>query len=570
MGPEERKFREGKSGKRTLCYCPLCNEKSLFWNYRDRKYECLNISCRAKGPSPDRLARPPWYKKSRRKFLWGRKSLLYMLRKPRSIIIWRWNSIPISVRKLLLSLLVIIGLVLVARNGYLLFTHQTATVRGTIIFLAELGLWIWIISILRSYRYRRRKPSFKLVFFSLLGIGLVCAFAGIEPLASYKERTIGFVGQGWETVTSFLPSTPTRAPEDVASAAEKVEPAVIRIETEDRVGSGMVVDKLGYVLTCNHVVEDAQSATITLMSGKQYEGSIVGRDTARDLAIIKIAVSGFDLPVVTLGNSDKLQTGEDVIAIGYALGLEGKATVSKGIISAIRNYDGVDYIQTDAAINPGNSGGPLINLKGEVVGIANSKVIREAVEGMSFAIAINSAKPFIADEIEKAHQEEEAQREEQTLIELEEETFRLINVERNRAGAPSTNWDAELYKLSKAHTQEMADRGELFHTPIGVSYGENCWGGKGYYHYNEQELAKVIVDSWMSSPLHRAWLLHEPLRTSVVSIVITPDGQYASWTFWMSEVGEGPALVRELSNKWMEETGGSIPWIEWLRMKGYL
>lgn len=163
--------------------------------------------------------------------------------------------------------------------------------------------------------------------------------------------------------------------------------------------------------------------------------------------------------------------------------------------------------------------------------------------------------------------------EEQSSLEIEDieqETFRLINMERERAGVSPTKWDDELYKLSKAHTREMADRGEIFHTPIGASYGENCWGGKGYYHYNKQELAEVIVDTWMSSPLHRAWLLHEPLRTSVASIVVTPDGQYASWTFWMSEVGEGPALVRELSNKWREETGGSILWIEWLRMKGYL
>lgn len=145
-----------------------------------------------------------------------------------------------------------------------------------------------------------------------------------------------------------------------------------------------------------------------------------------------------------------------------------------------------------------------------------------------------------------------------------------MNVERNRAGVSSTKWDAELYKLSKAHTQEMANRGEIFHTPMGASYGENCWGGKGYYHYNKQELAEVIVDTWMSSPLHRAWLLHEPLRTSVVSIVVTLDGQYASWTFWTAEAQGGPELVRRIADEWQRETGGSTPWIEWLKMKGYL
>ncbi|MDH5781977.1 MAG: S1C family serine protease, partial [Dehalococcoidia bacterium] len=239
-----------------------------------------------------------------------------MLRKPWSSISRTWNSIPISVRKLFLSLLAIVGLVFVARTGYLLFTHQTAAIKkDTIIFLAELGLLISIISILRSYRYRRRKPSFKLVFFSLLAIALVCAFAGIEPLASYKYKTVGFVKQGWETIAVHSPSlTPTQ--EDVTSVVAKGEPAIVRIETEDTIGSGMIIDKLGYMLTCNHVVEDVWSATITLMSGEQYEGSVIARDKLRDLAIIKTAAGWFDFPVVTLGNSDKLESGEEVIAIG--------------------------------------------------------------------------------------------------------------------------------------------------------------------------------------------------------------------------------------------------------------
>jgi len=143
-------------------------------------------------------------------------------------------------------------------------------------------------------------------------------------------------------------------------------------------------------------------------------------------------------------------------------------------------------------------------------------------------------------------------------------------VERKRTGVSATVWDEELYKLSKSHTEEMANRGELFHTPMNASYGENCWGGKGYYSYSGRELARVIVDSWMTSPLHRDWLLHKPIRTSVVSIVLKPDGQYASWTFWTNEVGEGPPLVRKIADEWQRETGGNIPWLEWLEMKGYI
>jgi len=185
------------------------------------------------------------------------------------------------------------------------------------------------------------------------------------------------------------------------------------------------------------------------------------------------------------------------------------------------------------------------------------------------------AEQAAAEEAEKAKEaleEGERGKVESTALELaeiEREAFRLINAERDYTGVPPTKWDDKLYELSKAHTQAMADRGELFHTPVGASYGENAWGGTGYSQYSSSELAGVIVDSWMSSPLHRAWLLHKPLRTSVVSIVITPNGQYASWTFWMGEAGEGPELVKRAVRLWEAETGGSVPWLDWLDSKGY-
>ena len=153
---------------------------------------------------------------------------------------------------------------------------------------------------------------------------------------------------------------------------------------------------------------------------------------------------------------------------------------------------------------------------------------------------------------------------------MEQETFRLVNLERERAGALPTKWDNDLYKLSKAHTEEMAAQGQLFHTPMGASYGENCWGGSGYYNYFGQELPSTIVDSWMSSPLHKDWLLHKLIRTSVVSIVLKQDGQWASWTFWTGEAGEGPPLVNKIADEWRRETGESIPWLQWLKMKGCL
>jgi len=153
--------------------------------------------------------------------------------------------------------------------------------------------------------------------------------------------------------------------------------------------------------------------------------------------------------------------------------------------------------------------------------------------------------------------------------EAEQEAFELINTVRQETGVPPTKWSDELYDLSKKHTQEMADRGELFHTPIGAEYGENAWGGQGYYHYHSEELAKVIVSSWMSSPLHRAWLLHPPIEESVVSIVVTEDGQYASWSFWIGKLNRGPELVEKVAREW-RDSGSGLDWIPWLISKGYL
>ena len=229
-----------------------------------------------------------------------------------------------------------------------------------------------------------------------MGITLVCAFAGIKPLATYKDTSLDVITTQAGKVAEFLKETgPTQ--ENVTSIVAEVEPAVVRVEVEDGMGSGMVIDRSGYILTCNHVVEDVQSATVTFISGEQYGGSVIGRDELRDLAILKITGSDVHVPIVTLGNSDKLEVGDDVIGMGYALGLEGRSTVSKGIISAFRNDEGVDYVQTDAVLNPGNSGGPLINLERQVIGIVSAKVVHEAVEGMGFAITINDAKPFITE-----------------------------------------------------------------------------------------------------------------------------------------------------------------------------
>ncbi|HUL38017.1 MAG TPA: DegQ family serine endoprotease [Thermodesulfobacteriota bacterium] len=165
-------------------------------------------------------------------------------------------------------------------------------------------------------------------------------------------------------------------------------------------GSGVIVDKEGYILTNNHVVEDADKIKIRLNDGREFTATLKGRDSRTDLAVLHIKAK--DLPVATLGDSDKLEVGEWAIAIGSPFGLEHTVTV--GVISA-KGRSGLgtgtyeDFIQTDASINPGNSGGPLINIDGEVVGV-NAMIIQPGT-GIGFAIPINMAKQILSDLIKE-------------------------------------------------------------------------------------------------------------------------------------------------------------------------
>ena len=159
-------------------------------------------------------------------------------------------------------------------------------------------------------------------------------------------------------------------------------------------GSGFIIDKDGFVVTNNHVIEDADQIKVKLNDQREFDAKIVGRDPNTDIALLKIE-SGDSLPVVKMGDSDALEVGQWVLAIGSPFGLEH--TVTAGIVSAKGRVIGSgpydDFIQTDASINPGNSGGPLLNLKGEVIGI-NTAIIASG-NGIGFAIPINLAKDII-------------------------------------------------------------------------------------------------------------------------------------------------------------------------------
>ncbi len=159
-------------------------------------------------------------------------------------------------------------------------------------------------------------------------------------------------------------------------------------------GSGFIIDRQGYIVTNNHVIEDADEIQVRLYDGKEFEAEVVGRDTKTDLALIKIKEAS-GLKPMKMGDSDALQVGTWVVAIGSPFGLE--QTVTAGIVSAKGRIIGSgpydDFIQTDASINPGNSGGPLIDLQGRVIGI-NTAIVASG-QGIGFAIPINMAKDIV-------------------------------------------------------------------------------------------------------------------------------------------------------------------------------
>ncbi len=163
-------------------------------------------------------------------------------------------------------------------------------------------------------------------------------------------------------------------------------------------GSGVIIDDDGHILTNHHVVAEADKLTVKLTDGREFEAELAGKDEATELAVIRLKDVNGELPVARLGDSDSLNVGEWVIAIGNPLGLS--STVSSGIVSAKGRSVGLaryeNLIQTDAAINPGNSGGPLVNLRGEVVGINTAIISRTGgYMGIGLAIPINMAKPIL-------------------------------------------------------------------------------------------------------------------------------------------------------------------------------
>ena len=221
-----------------------------------------------------------------------------------------------------------------------------------------------------------------------------------------QTKTINVNPSKFDTKSEALSAT---------EAYNKVAPAAVVVSTKsvtqgyfmqtqevEGIGSGFIINEEGYILTNYHVIQGAQEISVTLSNDVTTTAQIVNYDENQDVAMIKITDESVKIPAtVELGDSDALQPGEEVIAIGTPLSTELSSTVTKGIISATSRSVAVEsgvtmnLIQTDAAINAGNSGGPLVNTKGEVVGINSSKISGEAVEGIGFSIPINDIKDKI-------------------------------------------------------------------------------------------------------------------------------------------------------------------------------
>ncbi len=276
----------------------------------------------------------------------------------------------------------------------------------------------------KSSRFLRQVTAIVLSIF--LGLGVTIA----HPLPSQAAPLLGLATPPQTTEVIVPPKKAVQQGSFVAEAVKLVGTAVVRIDTERTVtrratvdpiyedptfrrffgdeaipqapreerlrgqGSGFLIDQSGVILTNSHVINGADKVTVTLKDGRTFEGKVRGFDEVTDLAVVKI--DGTDLPVAPLADSDQVQVGDWAIAVGNPLGLDN--TVTLGIVSTLKRSSAqvgipdkrIDFIQTDAAINPGNSGGPLLNDRGEVIGI--NTAIRADAMGIGFAIPINKAK----------------------------------------------------------------------------------------------------------------------------------------------------------------------------------
>lgn len=258
---------------------------------------------------------------------------------------------------------------------------------------------------------KKKRPGTKKTL-AAVALVLVCALAGVGGGvlgAALMRSTSGPVVYKAVQSDGSTSASTTAASGDaltIAQIAEKVKPSVVEVTTSsvqtngifaqyvtEGAGSGVIISEDGYILTNNHVIEGQSSIKVTTSDGQEYDATVVGTDDKTDIAVLKIEASG--LTPAVIGDSDSLVVGETAVAVGNPLGELG-GTVTDGIISALDREVTVEgknmtLLQTSAAVSPGNSGGGLFNEKGELVGIVNAKSGGDNVEGIGFAVPINTA-----------------------------------------------------------------------------------------------------------------------------------------------------------------------------------
>ena len=321
---------------------------------------------------------------------------------------------------------------------------------------------------------KKKMPKFIKVISLALVFGIVASVA-FQATNLVADRFLGTTeSREVKSVdnTKISQSTGETAKSDIASIAEEVMPSVVSItnlsvqqvqsffggiqEQESKsVGSGIIIsqnDSELLIITNNHVVEGNETLTVSFVDEESVEAQVKGTDATKDLAVIAVQTKEIkdttmdQIKVASLGNSNQLQVGESLIAIGNALGYG--QSVTSGIVSATgRELDGIDekLIQTDAAINPGNSGGALLNANGEVIGINTAKVATDTVEGMGYAIPISS----VSDIIENL---------------MNQETKTKVS-------------EAEQGQLGIQGVDVTADSSEMYNMPTGVYVSEVIAGG---------------------------------------------------------------------------------------------
>ncbi|MGB7375764.1 MAG: HhoA/HhoB/HtrA family serine endopeptidase [Rivularia sp. (in: cyanobacteria)] len=370
--------------------------------------------------------------------------------------------------------------------------------------------------------------NFILTFIVTLSTAFIggCSLPGNIMNSKTAERTAQAQGQN-DDVAKIAPPPifrESRDPNFVVSVVQEVGPAVVRIDTSKTVtsqvpdefsdpflrrffgsgvppqsrerqqrgnGSGFIINSNGEILTNSHVVDGADRVTVELKDGRKFDGQVLGEDPVTDVAVIKIDAD--KLPVVELGDSETLQPGEAVIAIGNPLGLN--YTVTSGIISATGRSSSdigasdkrVDYIQTDAAINPGNSGGPLLSARGQVIGM-NTAIIRGA-QGLGFAIPVNTVKRISQELIAKGRVDHPYLGIQ--MVTLTPEVKEKLNSE---IGTPSISADKGVL-LIRIMSGSPASQGGLKAGDVIVSLNKQSVKGN-------EDVQKLVEESQIGQPLN--------------------------------------------------------------------